>query len=103
MLLLPHEKWLIKVGGAGASNRIPNPSRLQLLKDHGPTGLNCIIAATSDGAIAAFLVLVGLAIAVVWHSYSGLVTTGFSLVGLGTLFLVLTCWRLFQSFRSRPE
>lgn len=102
MLLLPHEKWLIRTTGSDANNRIQNRTRLQLLKDHGPTGLNCIIAGTSDGAIGATLFLIGLIIAVVWSASPGLVTIGFTIIGISVLFMLLTLLRVLQAYRGRP-
>ncbi len=97
--LLPHEKLLLTwLNPLEQRKHSDNPSRLKMLREHGPAGLLLFTATALANAIAAFTVVAGAALLV-----AGAETAGYLFILVGVAHALLSMPRLLQIRACRPD
>jgi Flp pilus assembly protein TadB len=102
--LLPPERWVARQADVEGNRRNSlNPSRVEMLQKHGPSGLMLVVVAAADGALGGFFVLIGIAFLLAGVSVAAVVPAGYALIVAGALLALLCLRRVLQCSRARPE
>ncbi len=99
MWLLPHEKLLLTCANPLKERKhSDNPSRLKMLREHGPAGLLLFAANAASNVLAGVAVICGASLLL-----AGLETAGYPCILLGIVTAALTLPRALQIRACRPD